>query len=81
MSRDPRDPLRFGFIVSKAVGDAPARNRLRRRYRALGRSLVDAELHGHDVVVRALPGAAELSWESLTAEFRRGVEAITTGRA
>lgn len=57
--------MRFGFIVSRAVGDAVTRNRLRRRYRALARELVDAGGRGQDVVVRALPAVAELSWLEL----------------
>lgn len=67
--RDPADPLRFGFIVSRAVGDAVTRNLLRRRYRALGRELVDAGGRGQDVVVRALPPSSALSWPALSEEL------------
>ena len=49
---------RVGFVVSKAVGGAVVRNRVKRRLRYL----VLAELAGgevaRDVVVRALPAAA-----------------------
>jgi len=68
-ARDAEAPLRFGFIISRAVGPAVARNRLRRRWRALGRQAVDSGLRGADVVVRALPGCAERDWDSLRAEF------------
>jgi len=70
VARDVNDPMRFGFIVSRAVGDAVTRNRLRRRYRALARELVDAGGRGQDVVVRALPAVAELSWPELSREVR-----------
>tara|TARA_R110000868_G_scaffold199758_2_gene446513 strand:+ start:60899 stop:61231 length:333 start_codon:yes stop_codon:yes gene_type:complete len=70
VTRDSSDPMRFGFIVSRAVGDAVTRNRLRRRYRALAREFVDAGGRGQDVVVRALPPAAELSWAELAHEVR-----------
>jgi ribonuclease P protein component len=64
------EPMRFGFIISRAVGGAVDRNRLRRRMRAVGRELVDAGRTGEDVVVRALPGAADLSWSELSGRMR-----------
>jgi ribonuclease P protein component len=55
---------RFGFIVSKAVGIAVKRNLTKRRMREVAHELrrVDGNL---DIVVRALPGAAELTWDEL----------------
>lgn len=64
------EPLRLGFIVSRAVGGAVERNRLRRRMRAVGRELVDGGRRGEDVVIRALPGSAELSWTELSGRMR-----------
>lgn len=75
LPRDPADPLRFGFIISRAVGNAVERNRLRRRWRAIGRGLVDAGRSGEDVVVRALPGAAQLDWASLSADLTAALDA------
>jgi ribonuclease P protein component len=66
---DPAAPARFGVIVSKAVGNAVDRNRVRRRLRALGRAAVDAGHRGEDVVVRVLPGSAQQSWDSLSADM------------
>ena len=63
-------PVRFGFIVSRAVGGAVVRNKLRRRMRAVGRELVDAGRSGEDIVLRALPGSAELSWTELSGRMR-----------
>ena len=50
-------PAKVGFIVSKAVGGAVVRNRVKRRLRAMSRPLVAAMPDGLDVVVRALPAA------------------------
>ena len=59
---DPRPGVppsaRVGFAVSKAVGGAVGRNRVKRRLRALARPLVMAMPEGYSVVVRALPEAA-----------------------
>ena len=53
---------RVGFVVSKAVGGAVVRNRVKRRLRHLvAAELATASVSGtpaRDVVVRALPGAA-----------------------
>ena len=48
---------RVGFVVSKAVGNAVTRNRVKRRLRHLCRPLVDELEDGTVVVVRALPAA------------------------
>jgi ribonuclease P protein component len=69
LERDAADPLRFGFIVSRAVGGAVERNLIRRRLRAVGRQFVDAGTTGADVVVRALPGSAQQDWASLSADM------------
>jgi ribonuclease P protein component len=47
-----------GFVVSKAVGSAVERNRVKRRLRHLMRDRVDRLPAGSRVVVRALPAAS-----------------------
>ncbi|WP_264371289.1 ribonuclease P protein component [Protaetiibacter intestinalis] len=69
VDRAADEPARFGFIVAKTVGNAVERNLVRRRMRAVCRSIVDAGGSGADVVVRALPGSAQRSWASLSAEM------------
>lgn len=52
------DGVRVGFVVSKAVGNAVTRNRVKRRLRHLSRPLAETTPSGILVVVRALPRAA-----------------------
>lgn len=49
---------RAGFVVSKAVGNAVVRNKVRRRLRHLVRPLLAELPDGATLVVRALPPAA-----------------------
>jgi len=67
-SRDAVSDARFGFIVSKKVGSAVRRNRIRRRLKAVSREALLAGARDVDVVVRALPGAADASWTELRSE-------------
>ena len=58
---------RFGFSVSKAVGNAVVRNRVKRRLRAV---IHTAEVvSGFDVVVSARHGSAEVSFQELKEDF------------
>jgi ribonuclease P protein component len=67
-SRESGADARFGFIVSKKVGTAVRRNLVRRRLKAACHEAVANGVHGVDVVVRALPSAADAAWPELRAE-------------
>ena len=58
-------PLKVGFVVGKAVGNAVTRNRVKRRLRALARERLDTLPDAAVLVVRALPAAAEASYVGL----------------
>ncbi|MGF3056520.1 ribonuclease P protein component [Microbacterium sp. YY-01] len=64
---------RFGFIVSKQVGTAVVRNTVRRRLKAICFDISDTVPAGTDVVIRALPRAAEASFAELRHEVNRGI--------
>jgi ribonuclease P protein component len=79
LERGADDPLRVGIIVSRSVGNAVDRNLVRRRYRAIGREFVQAGAHGSDIVVRALPGAAQCSWATLAGEMHSALDSTLLG--
>ena len=60
---------RAGFVVSKAVGNAVVRNKVRRRLRHLVRPLLGELPGGSSLVVRALPAAAEASFTTLGSDL------------
>ncbi len=74
-------PVQAGFTVSKAVGNAATRNRVKRRLRHLTREhlLSLEELPGRAVlVVRALPAAAGASYASLGGDLGRTLDRVST---
>lgn len=61
---------RFGFTVSKKIGSAVVRNRVRRRLRALAAALDPSQVRqGYDYVLIARPGAAERAYRDLKADL------------
>ncbi|GAA3662730.1 hypothetical protein GCM10022202_25430 [Microbacterium marinilacus] len=70
MTAEPR-AARFGFIVSKAVGDAVTRNTVRRRLKAVCAEALPDVRDGADVVIRALPSSATATYPELRAEVTR----------
>jgi ribonuclease P protein component len=65
---------RVGFVVSRAVGPAVTRNRVRRRLRHLVAARLDRLPSGSRVVVRALPASATASHAQLAAALERALE-------
>lgn len=81
-------PVRVGFIVSKAVGGAVTRNRVRRQLRHVVRELLGPapaagvpRLSSGTLVVRVLPPAAGASSAALAAELSGCVRRATAGSA
>ncbi|HWG28384.1 ribonuclease P protein component [Actinospica sp.] len=72
---------RAGFVVSKAVGNAVVRNRVRRRLRHLCAARLGALPAGSILVVRALPPAAEADYALLGRELDAALERLTGGGA
>jgi len=65
------EPKRFGFVVSKASGGAVKRNLLKRRLRSLVRKQMEIFPSGSQVVLRTLPGSAEIDFQQLSEDFEK----------
>jgi ribonuclease P protein component len=63
------EPSRIGFIVSKSVGNAVVRNLVKRRLREAGALSLQKYGSGLAIVVRALPAAADASWDQLLSDY------------
>jgi ribonuclease P protein component len=63
------EPARVGFVVSRAVGAAVVRNKVRRRLRHLARGYLGALPGGSLLVVRANPRASTARQADLAADF------------
>ncbi|HEX4791721.1 MAG TPA: ribonuclease P protein component [Actinospica sp.] len=72
-------PARAGFVVSKAVGNAVTRNRVRRRLRHLVAPRLAGLPHGSVLVIRALPPAAEADSAGLERELDAALKRLTGG--
>ena len=73
--------VRVGFTVSKKVGNAVERNRVRRRLREIVRrnAALIAE-NGHDYVVIGRRAAVEMPFERINAEFLGAMTRLSRGR-
>jgi ribonuclease P protein component len=72
----PQD-VRFGFTVSKQVGSAVVRNRVRRRLRALAAALEPSQVRqGYDYVIIARPAAVARSFRELRADLELALTRI-----
>ena len=73
--REDGDPaIRLGITVSKKVGTAVIRNRMKRRFRALARELLPEHgVAGADHVLIGRPSGIERDFDLLRAELVKGL--------
>ena len=65
---------RVGFTVTKKIGNAVVRNRMKRRLRALARDVIVAQgASGHDHVIIGRAGGVERDYAVLRAELAKAV--------
>ena len=78
---DPGPGPAVGFVVSKGVGNAVTRNRVKRRLRALATERIDALPSDADLVVRALGPAATADYATLGHELDGALRTAARRRA
>lgn len=76
--RGDNDPaMRLGITVSKKVGNAVVRNRMKRRFRALARELLpQAGVAGADHVLIGRASGIEHPFDALRDELRRALSKL-----
>lgn len=75
--RDDDGEARFGFTVTRKVGNAVVRNRIRRRLREVVRKVEDRAGTSTDYVLIGRRAALTLSFSSLVDDLRAGLEEIS----
>jgi len=72
---------RYGITVTKKIGNAAVRNRIKRRFRELlWAALPDKGLPDHDHVLIARDGAIERDFTQLTEELNDALERARAGK-
>src|SRR3974377_30417 len=79
--RDDEGPARVGFTVSKKVGNAVERNRVRRRLREMVRLSPHPLTSGHDYVLVGRRAALTLPFARMAEEFEGGLKRLRKTRA
>jgi ribonuclease P protein component len=70
-------PPRFGFTVTKAMGNAVVRNRIRRRLKAAVTAIAEGQARtGHDYVLIARKPAFDMPFDSLKKDLERAFHRV-----
>ena len=81
MVRDRKDDdpaMRLGITVTKKIGNAVVRNRMKRRFRALAwEMLPDGGLQGADHILIGRAGGVERDFAALKAELTKALKRAT----
>ena len=70
------EPVRVGFTASRKVGNAVARNRARRRLRAVASDVLSHAEPGNDFVLIARPATVERDYQALVGDLVAGLKRL-----
>lgn len=72
--------MRIGFTVTKKIGGAVVRNRMKRRFRALAHDIVPHKgMAGADHVMIGRAGGVERDFELLRSELENALDRVRRG--
>ena len=75
---DGDSAIRIGYTVTKKIGGAVVRNRMKRRFRALARSILPEQgVPGADHVIIGRSGGIERDYATLADELRRALAKVS----
>ncbi len=77
--RGDEDPqMRVGFTVTKKIGNAVVRNRMKRRFRALAREMIPVHGHsGSDHVMIGRSGGIERGFALLRQDLTKALQRVS----
>jgi ribonuclease P protein component len=75
--KTPAQPPRFGFTVTKKIGNAVVRNRIRRRLREAAKAATLHAAAGADYVVIGRAAALTLPFDRLVTDLISGLAALS----
>lgn len=79
--RTPPDAVRVGFTVSRKVGNAVTRNRVRRRLRAAAREVLPEHARdGYDFVLIGRAGTVRRPWSALVRDLETALRRLGAWR-
>ena len=81
LDRGDGGPTRVGFTISRKVGTAVERNRVRRRLREMVRLSPVRMRQGYDYVLIGRRAALGLPFERLVEDFMRAINRVHTGKS
>lgn len=77
-ARDDNDPqMRVGFTVTKKIGNAVVRNRMKRRFREMARAVLpEAGIAGADHVIIGRASGVEKPYPALVQDLQRALQTV-----
>ncbi len=73
----PHESAKFGFIITRAVGNAVTRNLVRRRMKHITALIIENGFSEKDIVIRVFPSAVKLEYSALKDALEKQLNRIS----